>query len=308
MLQRARTNGIEGLPRDSEWLEAVWLFGECGIRHSQPEMVEAAYDALLPYADLWAIDGIGAACLGVTAHQLGRMAAWLGRRDEATRWLQRALERHRAADAGLHAANTQRELAALGVVAHAQRQPHPPHAGKLSRDGRMWCLEWHGQTATVPDSKGMRDLATLLSMPGRDVHVLDLIEAGGGPAAHAADGSAGPVLDRQARDAYRGRLADMERELREAEERFDTEMVAALQQERDFLVAELSAAFGLGGRDRLAGDRVERARKAVAMRIGTALRAIAEVHPPLARHLERSVATGRFCVYQPEEPVTWRST
>jgi hypothetical protein len=41
------------------------------------------------------------------------------------------------------------------------------------------------------------------------------------------------------------------------------------------------------------------------MRVGTALKAIAEVHPALARHLRASVSTGRFCSYRPEDPVTW---
>jgi hypothetical protein len=50
---------------------------------------------------------------------------------------------------------------------------------------------------------------------------------------------------------------------------------------------------------------VERARKAVAMRITTALRSIGQVHPVLARHLDLAVATGRFCVYRPEHPVIW---
>lgn len=29
-------------------------------------------------------------------------------------------------------------------------------------------------------------------------------------------------------------------------------------------------------------------------------------HPPLARHLERSIDTGLWCVYRPEQPVRWR--
>src|SRR5215212_924659 len=81
---------------------------------------------------------------------------------------------------------------------------------------------------------------------------------------------------------------------------------AALREERDVIAAELAAAFGLGGRDRLAGDRHERARKAVAMRIRTALRAIGEVHPALGRHLQASVATERFCVDRPEHSVKWQ--
>ena len=304
MFERARANGIQGLARDSEWLEAVWQFGESGMRYGDANVVEAAYAALAPYADLWAIDGIGAACFGVVAHQLGRMAAWLSRRDDARHWLQRALERHQTAEASLLVGHTERELAQLGHMSHAR--PSPAQHGDLLRDGRIWRVEWRGEARTVPDSKGMRDLAALLASPGRDVHVLDLIEASGGPAARSAEGHAGPVLDRQARDAYRSRLTELEQEVTEAEERHDLDRAAGLREERDFLAAELAAALGLGGRDRLAGDRVERARKAVAMRIETAMRAIAEVHPALARHLRASVATGRFCAYRPEEPVTWR--
>src|SRR5207244_8338167 len=161
------------------------------------------------------------------------------------------------------------------------------------------------KAATVPDSKGMRDIATLLSSPGREVHVFDLVEAAGGPAARADAGNAGPYLDGAARDAYRKRLAELEDDLTHAEDDADLGQAAALREERDFIAAELAAAFGLGGRERLAVDRHERARKAVAMRIRTALRAIGEVHPALGRHLQASVATGRFCIYRPEQPVKW---
>lgn len=306
LFERARSNGIASLASDSEWLEAVWQFGELGMRCGELDMAQSAYDALVPYAEVWAIDGIGGACFGVTSHQLGRLAAALGRRGDAEGWLGRALEVHRAARAGLLVAATERALAELGVAAPARPQPGQSEDGDLRRDGRIWHIRWRGQGATVPDSKGMRDLATLLAAAGREVHVTELIEAAGGPPARAAGGDAGPRLDRQAREAYRSRVVDLEDDLAEAERHADIGRAAALRQERDFLAAELAAALGLGGRDRLAGDPHERARKAVAMRIGTALRAIDQVHPMLGRHLRRSVTTGRFCVYRPEESVRWQ--
>ena len=64
---------------------------------------------------------------------------------------------------------------------------------------------------------------------------------------------------------------------------------------------------GLGGRVRTAADPVERARKAVGMRVATALRAVEAVHEPLARHLRLAVRTGRFCTYAPESPVRWHT-
>ena len=305
LFERVRAAGLSGIAEDAEWLEIVWQLSELCIRYGDSTLAQATYDALVPYADVWALDGIGAACFGVTAHQLGRIAAALGRRADANTWLQRALEAHRRAGASLLVANTERTLAESGVVSPPRTEPRLPDTGELRRDGRIWLLRWRGQAATVPDSKGMRDIATLLSSPGREVHVFDLVEAAGGPPARADAGSAGPHLDGAARDAYRRRLAELEDDLTHAEDDADLGQAAALREERDFIAAELAAALGLGGRERLAGDRHERARKAVAMRIGTALRAIGEVHPALGRHLQASVTTGRFCIYRPEQPVMW---
>ena len=86
----------------------------------------------------------------------------------------------------------------------------------------------------------------------------------------------------------------------------DEARVARLEHERDLLVTEITRAYGLGGRRRAAGDPVERARKAVGMRIATAIRAIAATDPELARHLDRSIVTGRYCSYQPETDTRWR--
>jgi len=70
-------------------------------------------------------------------------------------------------------------------------------------------------------------------------------------------------------------------------------------------VAQLAAAYGLGGRPRRAGDPAERARQTVAARIKEALARIDAVHPDLGRHLRRSVRTGRVCVYEPDSPIEW---
>ena len=306
MFDRARAIGIEAMDRDAEWLEGMWHAGEAGMLYAEPALAEAAYEALVPYDELWAIDGIGAACFGVTAHQLGRLAAFLGRTRDAEHWLRLALARHRDVGARLLTELTEWALAELE---HSPAPAAPPPVGRCEfrREGALWHLRWRGQEAAVADSKGMRDLATLLVQPGREVHVLDLVEAAGAPPAAAADAGTGPDLDRAARDAYRRRLTELEEELAEAEGDADLGRSAKLREERDLLAAELGAALGLGGRPRHAGDRTERARKAVAMRIGTALRTIAAAHPALARHLEVSIATGRFCVYRPEDPVTWRT-
>jgi hypothetical protein len=76
--------------------------------------------------------------------------------------------------------------------------------------------------------------------------------------------------------------------------------------ELDVLLHQLSAASGLGGRDRRLGDELERARKTVSARIRDSLRRVAAIHPELGSHLEASITLDVRCSYQPAEPVVWR--
>ena len=68
---------------------------------------------------------------------------------------------------------------------------------------------------------------------------------------------------------------------------------------------ELGTAYGLGGRVRRTGAVAERARSTVTRRIREALVRIEEAHLSLGRHLRRSVRTGVYCVYEPDELVSW---
>ncbi|MDQ4130786.1 MAG: transcriptional regulator, partial [Actinomycetota bacterium] len=80
-----------------------------------------------------------------------------------------------------------------------------------------------------------------------------------------------------------------------------------LRAERDFLVAELAAAVGLGGRDRVAASAVERARQSVSKGVHAAIRRLGGANPALGRHLEATVRTGTYCIYQPDPraPIRW---
>jgi hypothetical protein len=147
----------------------------------------------------------------------------------------------------------------------------------------------------------MRDISALLARPGVEVHVSDLTGGRVG-----VDRPTGEVLDRRARDEYRRRLAELDAELAEAEANHDRGRVEKARIERDFFVAELRAAVGLGGRPRVRSDDVERARKAVAGRIKQAVDRIESVDARLGRHLRNSIRTGTTCSYEPEQPVDWR--
>ena len=76
------------------------------------------------------------------------------------------------------------------------------------------------------------------------------------------------------RREYRRRLAELDDEAAEADSSGDVERSARIAAERDALVDQLSAAFGLGGRPRRAGSPVERARTTVTARIRDAVRRV----------------------------------
>jgi tetratricopeptide (TPR) repeat protein len=286
------------MPRDAEWLECHWAMADIAVALDDRRAAAALIAALRPYEHLWAVDGLGAAMFGVVAEQLGRLAAQLGRLDDAGRHLRTAREAYQRQGVPALVAR----IDAVGTTP----APAEPDSGLLRRDGRVWLLEWRGRRSTVPDSKGVRDLAVLLARPGQAVPVLDLAAAAGGPPAAAAGADLGPVLDDTARRAYRHRLAELDGEIDEAESDADLGRLERLRSERSLLTDELTAALGLGGRARIAGDPVERARKAVTMRIRAAINTIGAHDDALARHLRNAVRTGRLCCYEPENPVTWR--
>ena len=173
-----------------------------------------------------------------------------------------------------------------------------PRAQFCVQDDR-WHLVFDGASVVISDAKGLRDLASLLASPGEERHCLELA---GRP---AETGGENPVLDDRARREYRIRLADLQRELDEAERDSDPARGSRAREEMDALVEALAGALGLGGRSRSLGSAAERARSAVTWRIRSAVRKIATVHPSLGRHLENSVRTGTYCSYQPERPIDW---
>jgi hypothetical protein len=169
------------------------------------------------------------------------------------------------------------------------------------REGETWLVVFNGATARLRHTKGMGDLACLLARDGAEVHVLDLVAEG--PV--VVSGSVGDQLDDTARRQYEARLEEIEEDLADADARADVAASERLHRERDALLAELSAAYGLGGRSRRRGDSAERARSTVTQRTRDAIARIADAHPELGRHLRSSVKTGTFCAYIPESPVSW---
>ena len=190
-------------------------------------------------------------------------------------------------------------------------EPPAPGLGVFRREGDYWLLEFEGRTVRVRDLKGMHYLAQLLAYPGREFHALDLVAAESVGVAQSesgvtaglermALGDAGEMLDESAKDAYRGRLAEIEDDIAQARALGDTERESQADAERDFLVRELKHAVGLGGRDRRASSAAERARVGVTRAIRYAMARIGDHHPVLGEHLNLAIRTGTYCGYLPD--------
>ncbi|MGH2546166.1 MAG: ATP-binding protein, partial [Actinomycetota bacterium] len=208
------------------------------------------------------------------------------------------------------------------VVADGSTPAQPekvPQPNLFRREGEYWTIAYEEESFRLRDLKGLRYLARLLGEPGREFHVLDLVTmesgAAGGPGGRGEPGltvtrptGLGPLLDAGAKEAYRRRLRDLEEEIEEAREDGDPARALRLEREREFLIAELARAVGLGGRDRKTAAPAERARVSVTRAIRAALTRIREHNRTLSNHLDRTVRTGTYCSYQPDPraPADWR--
>lgn len=286
--------GLAGQARDSQWLASGALAAECALRAGDTRSAEHVYDSLLPYEHLFAVGGTAAHFMGSVAHYLGRLAALLGRDDAAERHFVNAAAAHQATGAILWAERTRESRKRIGKPAF-----HAPEGDNVfRREGEYWTVAFDGAVARLKDSKGLRDIATMLASPGREFAALDLAGSPGGPA--TVGGDTGEVLDDRARAAYKKRIAELQAEIDD-----DPTGAGAAQEELDALVAQLAGAYGLGGRARKTGDPAERARKAVTERIRDAIAKLAREHPALHRHLKASIRTGTFCSYAPEHLPNW---
>ncbi len=197
--------------------------------------------------------------------------------------------------------------------------PVSPHVFRF--DGTHWQLAFAGRTISQRDVKGLRYIAFLLQHPTQEWHVVDLLAltdaAPPAPVSATAEVNAGhltvrrsgvgerPMLDAQARAAYRRRLEELREELQEAEAWNDAAQVTTARDEMEMLAGALATAYGVVQHARGHDESVEKARKAVTNRIRSALAKLQTAHPNLWQHLFPALRTGTFCSYQPVQPTQW---
>jgi len=227
------------------------------------------------------------------------------------------------------ARSTTRALGKTGILPKVERflvtperAPHEtvrslrsePPAGATGnvfhREGEYWTLAYAGRTFHLRDTKGLHCIARLLTDPGTEVHVGDLVVLDGGTSDNTGDtprpGNLGTVLDPRARAEYKQRLDDLRDELEEATAGGELARADRARNELELIAQELAAAYGLGRRPRRIGDPAERWRKAVTNQIRRSLQRIRAEDPALGLHLTKALRTGFFCSYTPERPIAWQ--
>jgi hypothetical protein len=335
MLTRLHGGDLSRPPRTKSWLAAMHGVVEAAFLLDDAATAAEAYRLLVPFAHLPLIASLGVACFGSAHQTLGMAALTTGELDRAVghlgdalranlalgHWPAAVLSRLRlgqalllrrgggdAAVARRHLALAEQEAAELGMTLPSTETPGAvrslgaPNPVMCRRHGRGWELAWGDRTALVDDSVGMRHLATLLANPGREIRAIDLVAGppASGEGVPPGQGVSGqPLLDEEARNAYRRRLAELEAEIDEFDALNNAERASAARAERDWLLAELAAAAGLGGRVRHFADGEERARIAVGKAIRRALTRIGHADPLIGEELRATVRTGLRCSYRP---------
>jgi hypothetical protein len=284
------------------------MLAEVCTHLGDPECAADMERLLRPFADR-VVTSPHAIFGGPLARFLGLVAVCRGDVEAASADLERARAIARGMNARLVLETLDRDEERLGAVAPAPASAPAPAPAVLRREGDVWLLRYEGRMVRLRDGKGIRYLAALLASPGDEIHALDLVRLETRTTGSVlAAGDAGPVLDAEAKTAYRRRVAELREELEEAERFNDPERAAALREEMEVIASELSAAVGLGGRDRRAASEAERARINVTRAIRSTLKRISDHDEPLGLELTATVRTGNFCAHEPDarHPVRWK--
>ena len=276
------------------WSVFVRELSRAAVALDDRKLAADLLDDLLPLGTSCGVNGAVVAFAGSHAHTAATLVALLGRSREADSLFDLA-------------AATYRRLGATGWLTEleADRRAHrdrgPGATGPSLRDGgAVWHIRFNGREATVPATKGLADIAMLVSHPGVDIHVLDLVEAAD------RSGSLGKLVDTRALASYRLRLTELDDDVAEAERHHDIGRVAQLAHERQAILDELGRVTGNTGQSRnFANHPAERARKTVTARVRDAIRHLDPIMAELAAHLDLTIVTGTYCRYRAESAVAW---
>jgi eukaryotic-like serine/threonine-protein kinase len=224
-LEHHAVRDFADLPRDGLWILHVCALADaCALLGDEARALQL-YELLLPHGDDNAVSYTQQP-FGPVALRLGKLAALLGRWQEADRHFATAVARcellgarairtrvllehasalaarDEPADRGRlnamleEAAHLCDELGLAGIGEHvsALRERLSAQPGDVDAvfrcEGEFWTIVYEGQTFRLRDVKGLRYIAALLASPGRQVHAFELVSAVAG---HPAESRARPA-------------------------------------------------------------------------------------------------------------------
>jgi hypothetical protein len=331
LLERLRRDGLSALPPSSSWLLAMLAVVELASALQESSIAQAAYDILLPYAELPIMASLAVVCFGSVHRALGIAALTYRKLDLAIAHLRAAVTAstrlgHRPAAlqarAELGLAHLQRGGAGDLQQGRALLQEAMADAEALGMSGLVarWqdalALAGKEETGVAGESPcvsvtpaphgGWRvalgpHVATTPDLVG--IHYLARLVATPNQDIPALtlviDQRTLPtmpgrqaVLDACAMTALRTRI----RELRAQPVRSGDE-----QEELEALTHELALDSGLGGRSRTFADIPERSRTAVRKALKRAIEQITAANPIIGQHLVEHIETGAVCCYRVED-------
>jgi hypothetical protein len=281
------------------------------------------------------------ASAGSVARYRGLLAATLGRREEAERWLTEGARENRSAGAMLWALRCELDLARLILVdGHGERaqgrllleavtaEAQARGLGGLLAEGERLRAQLSGQPVSsqrlpaidpVPAFRRDGDQwtvefagATFRLRDGKGLRYLGQLLAHGGQELPVlqllavSEGATAVTVDPRARADFQRQVAELDDEIEQAQRWNDLERAARARGEREELLEGLAST--VGGRERSQGEQAERARQSVTKAIKSAIRRIGEEHRELGLHFGATVHTGLLCRYQPDplRPTRWR--
>ena len=186
---------LASLPHDSEWLPCLAQLAQTMALVGPHPIARQVYDALEPFADLFAVEGIGAVMRGPVEWFLALTATALGDTPRAQSHFARAIAAAEQFGAPCLVLSIQRDVRSIQCTEPAK----PQGVNVFHRAGGIWTIQFGQRELQLRDS--LQDLPQLLRRPKVEIAALDLI---------GARANAGEVLDAAVRDAYRRRLIELE--------------------------------------------------------------------------------------------------
>ena len=126
---------VDDIAEDVDWLTTMTMLADLAADVGDAARAERLYALLEPYADVNVVIGLGVVCEGAAARYLGRLAAAIGRPEEAKRHFEHALQRNAALGAPMCLARTQLDYAeTLGPPRSARARELIESAASAARE------------------------------------------------------------------------------------------------------------------------------------------------------------------------------